>query len=175
MERRKGISESRYRSLPEDVREEFRQREKLEEAANREREAALRKKSIQGAVAGGILALVLGLLVGEPTIPYLVVLVACEAAAAYLVVRKQFAHTIAMLVYGIPPAPVTLIFVFVGLLGVNVAHMICSWVIYAVFANLLAIWAGEKERGDLRYEPPGEDDSEVPELGRPDVRDTSRD
>jgi hypothetical protein len=175
MERRKGISDSRYESLPEELKEEFRQKKRLEEAADREYELKLKKKVIEGTIVGALVALAFGLIATFATIPFLIVLVACEAAAAYLIVKKQLDHTAAMLIYGIPPAPITLIFIFLGFLAVNVAYMLCSWVFFAVTGYLLAIWAREKERGALRYEPPKEKDSGVPDLGEPDIRDTDRD
>ncbi len=134
-----------YDRLPPQVKREFLQKKLKQEARDKAYSAEVRKKALKGAAIGAGVALVLGLVIGGPTVAYIVVLVLAQAGAAYLIVRYQLGHLAAMTSFTGAPIFVSLLFLTMGLLAVNVAIMLSSWVLYIVAGGILGAWARSVE------------------------------
>ena len=136
---------NRGKRLVEEMKQEARERERLEVEHAEKYRVELKKKRITGTAAGAVVALIFGLCIGEIRLGFIVTLVIFETAAAFAIVYKQLEYYYAIPLYAGPGILLPILFILLGALGVNAAAMLCSFLFYATVGCLLSLWAQTKE------------------------------
>jgi phage shock protein PspC (stress-responsive transcriptional regulator) len=131
--------------LVEEMKQEARERDRREVEHDEKYRIELKKKRITGTIAGGVVALIFGISIGEIRIGFIVTLVIFETAAAFAIVYKQLEYYWAIPLYAAPGILLPIIFLLLGWLGVNAAAMLCTFLFYAVVGFLLSTWVHIKE------------------------------
>lgn len=125
-----------YDRLPQELKDEMAERERMEREQAVEYYARLRKQRRKAAIFGAVVAVILGLLTAGFSPVYLIVFAAAQAGAAYWIVSKQLNHLLGMLIFGGSAVAVSLIFIasrvlFLGafMAAMSAIFMFVSWLI----------------------------------------------
>ena len=89
-------SDSDYDRLPPEVREEFLQKKRELEDRDARYDAAMRKLRTKVTITGSAAGLVLGLLMGFPSIILVLLMCAAGTGSAYVIVKKELGHLVCM-------------------------------------------------------------------------------
>lgn len=138
-----------YDRLPPEVREEF-LRKKLEEQARDARYlAAMRRLHRKVVITGSAAGLVLGFLMGWPSIVLVLLMWAAGTGTAYLIAKKEFGHIVCMVFFSGASVLISSIGLATGLIVVDsvvpFVRQLGGWGACTGIGGMLGVWVRTAE------------------------------
>jgi hypothetical protein len=142
-------NDSDYDRLPPAVREEFLQKKQQEEARDARYSAALRKLHKKVIITGSVTGLVLGFLMGFPSIIFVLLMWGAGTGTAYLIAKKELGHLVCMIFFSGLSVVISAIGLATGLIVVDsvvtfLRHL-AGWGSCMSVGGILGVWVRTAE------------------------------
>ncbi len=138
-----------YDRLPPEVREEFLQKEREEKARDARYATAVRRLHRKVVITGSVAGLVLGFLMGWPSIVLVLLMWAAGTGTAYLIAKKELGHIVCMVFFSGASVLISSIGLATGLIVVDSVvpflRQLGGWGACTGIGGMLGIWVRTAE------------------------------
>ena len=108
-------------------------------------QAELRKRTVKGTIIGAVVGLILGFIIQGSAVAFFIILAVTEAAASYIIVRRQPGHLVCMALGAGSAIVVSVIFIGLGQIPWGdvwtFIKMVASWGSFLALGGILGVWS----------------------------------